>query len=244
MPARLLLLLFDSAYVLALAAWVGSVLFFSFGVAPVIFGVLGEQAGGRFVRALFPRYYLWGAIAGSIALPAYVAVPLCYPEYRGPLVGVQALAILAGILIMLYGGNSLTPAINQARDAGPAGEQMFARLHRRAVRLNVMVMAIGLGLLIGFVTRPAPRYPGLADLTPTERARYDAAIERVIEDIETKYGMRQPGVSSPREPGKSDVIVDEASVREIDALYAEKRRRDEARAKARSRARPADPGEP
>ena len=34
------------------------------------------------------------------------------------MVGVQAMVILAGILCMLYGGNSLTPAINQARDAG------------------------------------------------------------------------------------------------------------------------------
>jgi hypothetical protein len=244
MPARLLLLLFDSAYVLALAAWFGSILFFSFGVAPLIFGVLGEQAGGRFVRALLPRCYLWGSIAGSIALPAYVAVPLCYPEYRGPRVGLQALAILAGILIMLYGGNSLTPAINQARDAGPAGEERFAQLHRRAKWLDALVLVIGLGLLIGFATRPAPRYAGLADLTPAERARYDAAIERVIEDIETKYGMRMPGAGAPREPGKSDAVVDEAAVREIDALYAEKKRRDEARAKARSRARPAGPGEP
>ena len=84
MSARFLLGFFDSVYVIALTAWVGSILFFSFAVAPVIFTVLGPEAGGRFVRALFPRYYAWGAIAGAVALPAYVAVPLCYPEYRGP----------------------------------------------------------------------------------------------------------------------------------------------------------------
>ena len=59
MSSRFLLGLFDSVYVVALTAWVGSILFFSFGVAPIIFGVLGEQTGGKFVRALFPRYYLW-----------------------------------------------------------------------------------------------------------------------------------------------------------------------------------------
>ena len=73
MSARFLLGVFDSVYVVALTAWVGSILFFSFGVAPIIFRVLGEQTGGKFVRALFPRYYLWGAIAGAIALPAFVA---------------------------------------------------------------------------------------------------------------------------------------------------------------------------
>ena len=105
--------MFDSVYLVALTAWVGSILFFSFGVAPIIFRVLGAEAGGKFVRALFPRYYLWGAISGAVALPAFVAGPLCYQEYRGPMVGVQAMVILAGILIMLYGGNSLTPAINR-----------------------------------------------------------------------------------------------------------------------------------
>ena len=90
MSSRFLLALFDSVYVVALTAWVGSILFFSFGVAPIIFSVLGEQAGGKFVRALFPRYYLWGAIAGAIALPAFVAGPLCYPSSAEPMVGVQA----------------------------------------------------------------------------------------------------------------------------------------------------------
>ena len=60
-------------------------------------------------------------ILAAVALPAYVAGPLCYHEYRGPMVGVQALAIIASILIMLYGGNSLTPAINRSLDVGLAG---------------------------------------------------------------------------------------------------------------------------
>src|SRR3981081_870189 len=83
--APYLLPLCDAAYVLALTAWVGIILFFSFVVAPVIFNVLGAESGARFVRALFPRYYAWGAISGAIALPAFLGVPLSFPEYRGPL---------------------------------------------------------------------------------------------------------------------------------------------------------------
>src|SRR3954451_12634518 len=94
--ARFLLGLFDAAYLIALTAWVGSLLFFSFGVAPIIFKVLGAESGGRFVRALFPRYYQWGAISGAAALPAFLGGPLSFQEYRGPFVGVQALAIVAG----------------------------------------------------------------------------------------------------------------------------------------------------
>ena len=45
--ARFLLAFFDSVYVLALTAWVGSILFFSFGVAPIVFQVLSARGGGQ-----------------------------------------------------------------------------------------------------------------------------------------------------------------------------------------------------
>jgi hypothetical protein len=229
MSARFLLAVFDSVYLVALTAWVGSIVFFSFGVSPIIFNVLGEQAGAKFVRALFPRYYLWGAISGSIALPAFVAGPLCYQEFRGPMVGVQAMVILAGILAMLFCGNSLTPAINQARDAGPSGQERFKRLRRRAVRLNAIVLVLGLGLLIAFATRPAPRTSGIVELTPEERVRYDAAVNRVIEDVETRYGLRPPRMKTSRESTTRDPLIDDATVAEIESFYARKRVRDLAR---------------
>jgi uncharacterized membrane protein len=169
LDARFLLVIFDAVYLLALAVWVGSILFFSFAVAPVIFRVLGAEVGGRFVRALFPRYYAWGATAGAIALPAFLGVPLSFPEYRGPWVAVQGLLILAGTLIMLYCGNVLTPAINAARNADPAAQERFERLHRRSVWLNGLVLVIGLALLTAHAARPAPRTRGIIEPTPQER---------------------------------------------------------------------------
>jgi MFS family permease len=229
MSSRFLLSVFDSVYVVALTAWVGSILFFSFAVAPIIFSVLGDQVGAKFVRALFPRYYLWGAIAGAIALPAFVARPLCFQEFRGPMVGVQAMVILAGILSMLYGGNSLTPAINEARDAGSPGQQRFEQLHRRAVGLNAFVLVVGLGLLIAFALRPAPRNSGLVELAPAEQVRYDAAVNRVIEEVEARHGMRPPRVPAPGESAERDPIIDDETVKEIESLYDRKRFRDQAR---------------
>ena len=72
---------------------------------------------------------------------------------------------------MLYAGNSLTLAINAARDAGPSGQRQFERLHRRSVRLNGLVLVLGLGLLISFATRQAPRTPGIIELGPAVRMR-------------------------------------------------------------------------
>jgi hypothetical protein len=214
-------------------------------VAPIIFSVLGEQTGGKFVRALFPRYYLWGAIAGAIALPAFVAGPLCYHEFRGPMVGVQAMVILAGILSMLYGGNSLTPAINQARDAGPGARPRCDQLHRRAVRLNGGVLIMGLGLLIAFAIRPAPRTSGIVELTPAEQVRYDSAVNQVIVDVEARYGLRPPRVVAPGEPAGRDPLIDDETVKEIESFYDRKRLRDQARAaRNQPRAGPANAGLP
>jgi hypothetical protein len=189
--ARLLLPMFDAVYLLALASWVGSVLFFSFGVAPVIFRVLGKESGGRFVRVLFPRYYAWGVVSGAIALPAFAAVPMAFPEYRGPWVGVQAGLILAGILIFLYCGNSLTPAINAARDEGPEGAERFDRLHKRSVQLNAAALLLGVVLLGVHATRRPPRTRGIEELTPQQALEYDREVEatirkRVLTDAEVK----------------------------------------------------------
>ncbi|WP_435016465.1 DUF4149 domain-containing protein [Tundrisphaera sp. TA3] len=162
MSDRSMLAILDSIYLFALAAWVGGIAFFSFAVAPVIFAVLGAEQGGRFVRALFPRYYAWGVVNGAVALPALVGVAFCVPGLRGPMVGLQAGLILAGTLTMMYCGNTLTGRINAARDRGPEGAARFDRLHRRSVRLNGMVLVIGIVLLVLFATRPRPPIPGAA----------------------------------------------------------------------------------
>jgi hypothetical protein len=228
--ARYLLALFDSAYLIALAAWLGSTLFVSFVMAPIVFQSLGVESGGKFVRALFPRYYLWGAIAGAIALPAFVAGPLCYQEYRGPMVAVQSLALVGGILLMLYGGNTLTPAINRARDGGPARDQEFQRLHRRAVWLNIVTMVLGLALLVGFAIRPAPRTSGIVEMTPEERARYASAVGRIIEDVEARHGLRPPPSTRSGDPVSAKDLVGAETVREIESYYDRKQERDDERA--------------
>ena len=186
MNAPILLGFFNVVYLLALTAWVGSIAFFSFGVAPIIFSVLGPEAGGKFVRALFPRYYLWGSTAGAIALPAVVCGPMTYPELRGPAVGVQAMLVLAGTLVMLYCGNALTPAINAARDAGPSQAERFHVLHKRSVRLNALALLIGIGLLIFFAIRQAPQSGGIVEKKPGELNDGLRQFLRDSADIERK----------------------------------------------------------
>ena len=55
-------------HLIALALWVGSVVFFSFIVAPGIFGAVPNQEAGRVIGTIFPRYYLLGSVAGVVVV--------------------------------------------------------------------------------------------------------------------------------------------------------------------------------
>ena len=223
MSSRLLLAIFDGVYVTALAAWVGAILFFSFGVAPIIFRVLGAEAAAKFVRALFPRYYAWGVGATAIALPALICGPLAYPELRGRGVGIQAALIGVGLAIMLYCGNSLTPAINAARDAGSTQTAQFDRLHKRSVRLNGVALLLGLALLISFAVRRPVQTTGLKEMTPQERVAYDNDFSHALDQI-----IRGQTASSPpagASPAPSRFEFDNAARKELEELIEARRRR-------------------
>ena len=71
---------------------------------------------------------------------------------------------------MLYGGNTLTPALDAAQEALPAAKERVDRLRRRAVWLNHAVLVLGVGLIVAFANRPAPRTSGIVEMTPRERA--------------------------------------------------------------------------
>jgi len=220
--------LFDSIYLVTLAGWIGSALFLWSGVIPLFFEQLEEAQAEKLLRALLARYSLWGAICGALALSSMVAVPLCYPEFRGRRVGVQAMAIISCIAITLYVGNSLTSKPN-AGGAGPARHGWHLPAYGRASFLGAVVAVTGLVLLVAFATRTAPKTSGIVELTPTERARYDAAISRVIEQIEIKYGFRQPSPRKSAEPIAAEPVIDAETVKEIESYYAEKRRKEDAR---------------
>ncbi|TMA79861.1 MAG: DUF4149 domain-containing protein, partial [Deltaproteobacteria bacterium] len=91
---------------LALAVWLGEIVFFSFVVAPSVFGVVPEVAG-QVVGAIFPRYYALGAGAGVIALVAAVAL-------RGATSATRSWSAIVAMLVVmlvatLYAGRVIEP---------------------------------------------------------------------------------------------------------------------------------------
>ena len=183
MNATQLLWLFDVLYGLSLVGWLGAILFFSFAVAPIIFTVLDPASAARFVRALFPRYYAWLAIFSVVALASFTARPLVYPELRAWKNLIYQGLILFNILLAFYCGNSLTPAINKARDAGEAEEKRFKSLHKRSVWLNGLSLLVGLVCLVQFEGRVAPKTLGIVEMPVEERVERDRQFRQTLDEL-------------------------------------------------------------
>src|SRR2546423_2912012 len=82
-------------YLVLLAMWVGSIMFFSFVIAPTIFKVLKPEDAAKLQRALFPKYYLVGIICAGIGI---VCVGLLLAERAfGKWPGVLSLLLVAAM---------------------------------------------------------------------------------------------------------------------------------------------------
>lgn len=100
----------------------GIIIFQSLVVAPLVFTQLKDGAGGPFLRALFPRFFIALSTLGlALLINALIA-------------GRSSIALL-GTLAMISGmiAYAIIPATNRARDAGNA--LVFKRLHFASVVL-------------------------------------------------------------------------------------------------------------
>ena len=122
----------------------GSMMFFSAVMAPLIFVKLGGEAAGRFIRQVFPWYYLV-----VIALAAVGAAALAVPR------PVDAAVLGAVAAVGVAARQVLMPMINRARDAMLAGDAAsktrFSRLHRLSVWINAAQIVAVAVVLARFV---------------------------------------------------------------------------------------------
>src|ERR1700730_11815440 len=101
-------------YLLAIACWLGSVVFFSFFVAPVVFTVLARPDAGKVVSVIFPRYYILGYVAGGVALVIAIYLLAANAGSRGWWLGaVVAIGIAFGCT--LYAGAVVRPRVDAIR---------------------------------------------------------------------------------------------------------------------------------
>lgn len=136
-------------YFVALAVWVGEIVFFSFVVAPALFGVLGAERSAPVLAAIFPRYYAIGAVAAALALGAAVVLQR---HGRGWWFA-AVVAVAIGLVATAWAGAVVHPRAQRLRIAAeaaaraPADDPAFQDAHRTAVVLNVVALLAGLTAL-------------------------------------------------------------------------------------------------
>tara|TARA_B100001758_G_scaffold16211_1_gene11648 strand:- start:469 stop:852 length:384 start_codon:yes stop_codon:yes gene_type:complete len=115
----------------------GIMLFFSFAVAPVIFKVLEENDARKFVRTIFPYYYLINLI-----LILLICIFLFYKNFISfdfYLLAIVAIMFAISLFILM-------PMINNARDQGK--EKKFKYLHAFSVIINFLQIIILIYVLV------------------------------------------------------------------------------------------------
>jgi uncharacterized membrane protein len=139
--------------VFALGAWVGSIIYLSFVVAPGAFGVLQsrDQAGLMVGYSLARLHYL-GMVAALLYVVAGLAMaPSVKTLLQPAMLGVILMFALTGI-----SQTRVTPRLAELRtemvsvDATPKDNPLrvaFDRLHQTSVRIEVVVLLIGVAAL-------------------------------------------------------------------------------------------------
>ncbi len=125
--------------IIIISIWSGTIIFFSAVVAPTVFKSLGEKEAGIFLRAFFPKYYVFGIVLGVISI-IYLSFNPIHSHLMYSVIAMTVLTIL---------GRMSIPIINNARDSG--NEASFKRYHLVSVAMNVLTLVIGiiiLGMLI------------------------------------------------------------------------------------------------
>ncbi len=129
-------MIYDAAFFLldaALALLIGGMIFFPTVVAPTVFKVFDGHESGRFLRALFPRYYTYVIVASALGLIG----SLILPHHHIPAF-VFALTGLSTMWVLFW----LVPRLNAWRDLDIAGDESagvkFKRGHRASVFLNIV----------------------------------------------------------------------------------------------------------
>ena len=114
----------------------GAMLFFSFVIAPVIFKVLDANNAGKFVRKIFPHYYLINLVILSVAVLLLLYISS---------VNLDFYIILFITILFAFSLFILTPLINKLKDNKE--ERKFKYSHTFSVIIN-FIQIIGLIYLV------------------------------------------------------------------------------------------------
>ena len=134
-----------TAFVASLVVLVGSMLFFSAAVLPVVFINMGPTDGGAVAQLVFPYYY-GVCLAASLVL---LLVTFAQARTAGGRWRVAAGVAGAVFVIQAYAALVLYPEIVALRSTPADRSPRFTVLHERSVRLNGVALLGGIALVLG-----------------------------------------------------------------------------------------------
>ena len=115
----------------------GSMLFFSIAVAPKIFTVLPNEEAGKFVRSIFPTYYMYNGLQYLL-----LTILLYYTGQNGNILYLSCLILL----FFIFSNYILMPQINKSRDTD--NQKKFKLLHFISVIINFLIIISSIILIL------------------------------------------------------------------------------------------------
>lgn len=124
---------------------VGGMVFFAAVTAPMVFAKLEPAVAGRFIRQMFPVYYLVMLVLSALAAAA--AATAERPA--------DAIVLAVAALGFVLARQGLMPAINRLRDREIAGDEaagrLFGKLHGVSVWLNLAQLVAATVILVRLI---------------------------------------------------------------------------------------------
>ena len=137
-----------SVYLVAIACWLGGIVFFSFFTAPIVFSRLPVAEAGKVINGIFPLYYILGYATGATALA--LTVYFAKAGASRSLWVVTAILLAISLATTVYAGMIVRPktaairSVVEEANPDPIRKAEFDSLHHLSVRLNGGVLLINL----------------------------------------------------------------------------------------------------
>lgn len=142
---------------LGLGIWVGAILFFSAVAAPTAFRSLDSENAGIYIRAVFPRYYLFGLVVGGFTIGIGIVFRFLSANWGG--LSLLTLGLVGVMWVTTaYAHFALRPQIEVLREARARASQgtpeyesaneQFRANHLLSVVLNFFVFFVGVILFV------------------------------------------------------------------------------------------------
>ena len=132
---------------LALAIWLGGIIFFSAGAAPAVLHTISDRAlGGAIISESLTRLHWMGVVCGAI----FLAASLAYSRIaRGDYQIFSASKILMALMVALtlISQLAIMPRLAALRVAYSAAYADFAQLHQWSVSLEAATLLFGVIVL-------------------------------------------------------------------------------------------------